>query len=70
MSLALEDKNHLSNHKLIEDVFIFRLLYWFFLDKIMLLLKFKKYLEEERIFYLWDERIFYFITKKKRIKVK
>ena len=43
ISLAFEDKNHLSNHILIEDVFIFKLLYLSFLDKIILLLnKFAK----------------------------
>ena len=38
ISLAFEDKNHLSNHIVIDDVFIFRLLYLSFLDIIILLL--------------------------------
>jgi hypothetical protein len=39
ISLAFEDKNHLSNHMLIPDVFIFRLLYLLSLDSIILLLE-------------------------------
>jgi hypothetical protein len=37
--LALEDKNHLSNHILIPDVFIFRLLYLLSFDNIIVLLE-------------------------------
>jgi hypothetical protein len=36
ISLALDDKNHLSNQTLIDDVFILRLLYFWCLDSITL----------------------------------